>query len=80
MVPPQQKEWRVSAIAENPAVKAAFDKLAPETIDRIDTFAGGVMTRKEAEEYRLELMDERKAFVQENDEEFFMVPFDMCEH
>ncbi|CAE6435793.1 unnamed protein product [Rhizoctonia solani] len=80
MVPPQQKEWRVSAIAENPALKAAFDKLAPETIDRIDTFAGGVMTRKEAEEYRLELMDERKAFVLQNDRAFFMVPFDMCEH
>ncbi|KAJ1303055.1 hypothetical protein OPQ81_011256 [Rhizoctonia solani] len=80
IVPPQQKEWRVSGITTNPALKAAFDKLAPEIIDRIDSFADGVMTRAEAEAYRLELMDERKAFVQKNDQAFFMAPFDMCEH
>ncbi|KAG8731665.1 hypothetical protein FRC11_002997 [Ceratobasidium sp. 423] len=80
IVPPQQKEWRVSGIATNPALKAAFDKLAPEIIDRIDSFADGIMTRAEAEAYRLELMDERKAFMEKNDEAFFMVPFDMCEH
>ncbi|CAE6440372.1 unnamed protein product [Rhizoctonia solani] len=80
IVPPQQKAWRISGIAANPALKAAFDKLAPEIIDRIDLFAEGVMTRADAEAYRLELMDERKAFVEKNDEAFFMVPFDLCEH
>ncbi|CAE6436243.1 unnamed protein product [Rhizoctonia solani] len=80
IVPPQQKEWRASGINANPVLKAAFDKLSLEIIDHIDSLVEGTMTREEAEAYRLELMDERKAFVQKNDETFFMVPFDMCEH
>ncbi|KDN34735.1 hypothetical protein RSAG8_12177, partial [Rhizoctonia solani AG-8 WAC10335] len=79
-VPPQQAEWRASGISANPVLKAAFDKLSPEIIDHIGSMVEGTMTREEAEAYRLELMDERKAFVQKNDEAFFMVPFDMCEH
>lgn len=57
-VPPQQQDWRADAIAANPTLKASFDKLAPEIIRRIDSLAEGTMTRKEAEGYRLELMDE----------------------
>ncbi|CAE6506771.1 unnamed protein product [Rhizoctonia solani] len=80
IVPPQQKEWRASGINSNPVLKAAFNKLSPEIIDHIDSMIEGTMTRAEAEAYRLELMDERKAFIAKNDEAFFMVPFDMCEH
>ncbi|KEP48077.1 DUF4246 family protein [Rhizoctonia solani 123E] len=79
-VPPQQKEWRASGINANPILKAAFNKLAPEIIDHIDSMVEGTMTREEADAYRLELMDERKAFVRNNDEAFFLAPFDMCEH
>ncbi|KAH7337291.1 hypothetical protein B0J17DRAFT_769439 [Rhizoctonia solani] len=79
-VPPQQKEWRTSGITANPILKAAFNKLSPEILDHIDSMVDGSMTRTEAEAYRLELMDERKAFVAKNDEAFFMAPFNMCEH
>ncbi|KAG8740250.1 hypothetical protein FRC10_004550 [Ceratobasidium sp. 414] len=79
-VPPQQQEWRSAAISANQTFKAALDKLAPEIIDRVNLLADGTMKREEAEAYRLELMDERKAFVAENDEKFFQVAFDLCEH
>ncbi|CAE7145789.1 unnamed protein product [Rhizoctonia solani] len=76
-VPPQQAEWHASDMSANPALKAAF---APEIIQHIDSMVDGSMTRKEAEAYRLELMDERTAFVEKNDAEFFMAPFSLCEH
>ncbi|KAF8601374.1 hypothetical protein BDV93DRAFT_524780 [Ceratobasidium sp. AG-I] len=79
-VPPQQQEWRAGAIAANPILKAAFDNLAPEIIGQIDLLAEGTMTRKEAEEYRLELMDERTVFVDKNTDTHFSVAFSMCEH
>lgn len=79
-VPPQQHEWRSVAVSTNQILKAAFDKLAPEIVDMINLLADGTMKREEAEAYRLELMDERKAFVAENDERFFQVAFDLCGH
>ncbi|KAG9124132.1 hypothetical protein FRC07_012717 [Ceratobasidium sp. 392] len=79
-VPPQQQEWRSAAISANTTLKAAFDKLALEIIDRVNSLAEGAITREEANKYRLELMDERKAFVAENDSKFFEVAFDLCEH
>ncbi|KAG8680846.1 hypothetical protein FRC08_016006 [Ceratobasidium sp. 394] len=78
-VPPQQHEWRSAAVSANEALKASFDKLALEIIDRVSVPEGRIK-REEAEAYRLELMDERKAFVAENDEKFFQVAFDLCEH
>ncbi|KAF8669614.1 hypothetical protein RHS04_08771 [Rhizoctonia solani] len=80
IVPPQQADWRASGISANPVLKAAFNKLSAEIIDHINSMAEGTMTRKEAEAYRLELMDERTAFVAKNDENFFMAPFSLCEH
>ncbi|KAH7303788.1 hypothetical protein B0J17DRAFT_218640 [Rhizoctonia solani] len=77
IVPPQQKEWRASGISANPVLKAAFNKLSPEIIDHIDSMIEGTMTRAEAEAYRLELMDERKAFVTRNNKAFFTVPFNI---
>ncbi|CEL56861.1 hypothetical protein RSOLAG1IB_08139 [Rhizoctonia solani AG-1 IB] len=79
-VPPQQADWRASGISANPVLKSAFSKLSPEIIDHIDSMAEGTMKREEAEAYRLELMDERTAFVSKNDEHFFMAPFSLCEH
>ncbi|CAE6506779.1 unnamed protein product [Rhizoctonia solani] len=76
-VPPQQAEWRASGISGNQILKST---LPPEIINYVDSMVEGAMTRQEAEAYRLELMDERKAFVATNDEEFFMVPFALCEH
>ncbi|KAF8601419.1 hypothetical protein BDV93DRAFT_475553 [Ceratobasidium sp. AG-I] len=76
-VPPQQQDWRLNAIAANPVLNERF---APEIINWIDSLGDGTMTRKEAEEYRLELMDERTAFVQKNTDRQFSMGFNMCEH
>ncbi len=53
--------------------------LPTELLDLIVDFMG-LMTRKEAEEVRLQLMDERTVFVRENSENMFDTPFNMCEH
>ncbi|KAG8740256.1 hypothetical protein FRC10_004556 [Ceratobasidium sp. 414] len=58
----------------------AFDKLAPEIMNHINSLADDTMTWEEANAYRLELMDERKVFVAENDQNFFQVAFSLCEH
>ncbi|QRV77245.1 hypothetical protein RhiJN_05260 [Ceratobasidium sp. AG-Ba] len=79
-VPPQQHEWRANAVFENVNLKTALGKLAPEIVNHINTLAEGTMSREEANAYRLELMEERKAFVVKNDEKFFEVAFSMCEH
>lgn len=79
-VSPGQKEWQTDAIDANPVLKGAFNSLLPDPTDGIASLAEGIMSRKEAEEYRLELMDERTVFVAQNDEKFFAVAFSMCEH
>ncbi|KAF8601424.1 hypothetical protein BDV93DRAFT_510136 [Ceratobasidium sp. AG-I] len=79
-IPPQQQEWRKGAIAANPILRAAFNRLSPEIISWTDSLAEGTMTRKEAEDYRLELMDERTVYVDKNTEEYFSAGFSMCEH
>ncbi|KAG8783461.1 hypothetical protein FRC12_019702 [Ceratobasidium sp. 428] len=76
-VPPQQQEWRSAALLSNKTLRRA---LAPEIMDWVNSLAGGTMALKEAKSYRLELMDERKAFVAHNDQRFFEVAFDLCEH
>ncbi|KAG8706765.1 hypothetical protein FRC09_002239, partial [Ceratobasidium sp. 395] len=73
-VPSQQQEWRSAALLSNKTLRRA---LAPEIMDWINLLAGGTMTLKEAKSYRLELMDERKAFVAHNGQRFFEVVFDL---
>lgn len=73
IVPPQQQDWYASEMASNPA----FDKLPLEIVNRIASMAEGLMTREEAEAYRLELMDERAAFTVNSDKYRFMIPFAM---
>jgi hypothetical protein len=77
IVPPQQKEWRTTDIGANPVLKSAFP---PEVMRIIESMTEGAMTRQDAEAYRLELMDERTAFVEASNEQWFMAPFSMCEH
>lgn len=74
VVPPQQQEWRLNATVANPVLKRRFSL---EVIDLIDSLGDGTMTRKKAEDYQLELMDERTTFVKENNEYIFSAPFSM---
>jgi hypothetical protein len=79
-VPPQQQVWGLSAVAADPALRDTIGKLPVELVNRIDELVDGKMTLEEAKKYRLELMDERTAFVKENNEKFFGAPFSLCEH
>jgi hypothetical protein len=76
-IPPQQKEWAASEILNLPA-SAALNKLPIELIDMIGKDVE-LMTRQEAEQYRLELMKERTVFITDHDKNFFSIDFNMCE-
>ena len=75
-VPPQQREIIREAMltADN---SSWLGKLSTELIDMISSGNGGTMSRAEAEEYRLELMDERTVFVEASDSNYFWQEFDV---
>ena len=80
-VPPQQRAWMqttVRTLAASP--QSRLSKLPVELLDAIVDNIEGLMDRAEAEALRLELMDERTAMVEENTEQVFAIPFNMCEH
>ncbi|KAK0191991.1 hypothetical protein F5146DRAFT_1037906 [Armillaria mellea] len=79
-VPPQRWDWwsrdlHDLAQEDNSRLGLLPVELLELIVDLMD-----LMTRKEAEELRLKLMDERTAFVRENNENMFNAPFNMCEH
>ncbi|KAF7361404.1 hypothetical protein MSAN_01173500 [Mycena sanguinolenta] len=80
-VPPQQADWAAMAFEE--ACKepsSVVGSLPQELRDLVkDYFPETVMTLKEAEAYRLELMKERTVHAEEHDEEYVQT-FNMCEH
>ncbi|KAJ6558159.1 hypothetical protein B0H19DRAFT_1150150 [Mycena capillaripes] len=78
-IPPQQAEWASAAFEE--ACTASVGDLPRELRDLVkDHFPTTVMTLKEAEGYRLKLMEERTAFVEDHTEEAYGLKFNMCEH
>ena len=80
-VAPQQKEW-VTALFDvlGSSPSSLISRLPVELRTLIVDKVEGLMTREEAEEYRLKLMDERGAMAKVNTQEMFEVPFAMCEH
>ena len=74
-VPPQQASWR----AEDIDATGALAPLLPELRRRIYSYLDW-MTPEQAEEYRLQLMDERSQFLVENGEQVFNRPLSLCEH
>ncbi|KAJ7499546.1 hypothetical protein FB451DRAFT_1073796 [Mycena latifolia] len=78
---PQQADWAFAALEEargDPS--SAFSRLPPELSNAIrDRFPETLVTREEAEAYRLDLMKERTAFDEAHDEEL-SYSFNMCEH
>ncbi|KAJ7902875.1 hypothetical protein B0H14DRAFT_2667939 [Mycena olivaceomarginata] len=80
-IPPQQADWAAAAFEEacqGPA--SVLGALPQELRDLVkDQFPETVMTRKEAEAYRLKLMKERTTSVK-NHERDYVQRFNMCEH
>ncbi|KAG8931055.1 hypothetical protein FRC02_003286 [Tulasnella sp. 418] len=78
-IPPQQESWMKSALHEASS-ETRLPKLPAEMLDLIARNVDTSMSEKDAKRYRLELMDERTVFIKQNDEKFFEVGFNMCEH
>lgn len=80
IVPPQRLDWWSRDLRDlaNEG-NSRLGRLPAELLDLVVDFMD-LMRRKEAEELRLQLMDERTAFVRENNENMFNVTFNMCEH
>ncbi|KAH8826717.1 hypothetical protein DL96DRAFT_1603921 [Flagelloscypha sp. PMI_526] len=79
----QQEHWvkeelyRSSGGGEH---ESRFDALPVEIKDAILERTNGLMSRKEAEEIRLELMKERSGFVKDYNGQVMSVEFNFCEH
>jgi hypothetical protein len=71
-VTPQQREWVQEAVC-NPEEGSLFGKLPRELLDSIVENVDGLMSRKEAEGFREQLMRERTAFVDQHSTDFFGV-------
>ncbi|GJE86998.1 DUF4246 domain-containing protein [Phanerochaete sordida] len=87
-VPRQQKEWMRAFLrsigselrTKHGAQARGFALVPPELVDMIVDRADWLMSRQEAEEYRLQLMDERSSMTSDNDTLMFSASFSMCEH
>ncbi|TFK85149.1 hypothetical protein K466DRAFT_552529 [Polyporus arcularius HHB13444] len=76
-VPPQQREWYLDEMERIPVLR----KLPRELFDMIADYAlEGTITRAQAEADREELMNERRKFVMQHNEDVFEVTFSLCEH
>ncbi|KAJ7302343.1 hypothetical protein DFH08DRAFT_794525 [Mycena albidolilacea] len=80
-VPPQQVDWAAAAFQEACEDDTSAPGSLPQELRELvkDHFPETVMTRKEAEAYRLDLMAERTASV-ETHERAYVQTFNMCEH
>ncbi|KAJ7211938.1 hypothetical protein B0H12DRAFT_1276184, partial [Mycena haematopus] len=80
-IPPQQADWIFDTLREaNDDSNSLFYRLPLEILSLIcDNLPDAFMTLDEAEEYRLELMDERTGFVQDREGDWSL-RFNMCEH
>ncbi len=80
-IPPQQ-EYIVRRAVQSGAEASTslLGQLPSELLDMVAKGVESAMTLEDAKQYRLELMDERTAFVGEHDRQFFSRDFNMCEH
>ncbi|KAG8899799.1 hypothetical protein FRC00_000899 [Tulasnella sp. 408] len=78
-IPPQQAEWYELAMQQAPE-GSPFRKLPAEIMREITRQVPNLMTLEEAKKYRLDLMDERTAFVGTQDARYFASEFNFCEH
>jgi len=81
-IPPQQAEWALEALdAANNDPSSYLSSLPPELCDLIkEKYPNTLMTRIEAEAYRLQLMGERTVFTKKHRKTVVEQTFNMCEH
>ena len=76
-VSPQQEDWMVEELEKTQTLK----RLPQELFDMVAGYVKeGVISRKQAEADRDELMEERSDFVTWDNEDRYELEFNMCEH
>ena len=76
-VPPQQKNWWSPEIRDSERLAGMPNEVVDQIVDDVDDFP---ISLEEAKELRLELMEERKVFVEDVDNEIQSSTFFFCEH
>lgn len=76
-IPPQQEEWLTDEMLRAPGLQVLPGELLKMIVDRATE---ATISRKEAEEHRERIMDERQMFVMSHNENVYEVEFNMCEH
>ena len=76
-VPPQQKSWWSPEIRDSERLTGMPKEVVDQIVDDVDDFP---ISLEEAKELRLQLMEERKVFVDEVDKDIQSSTFFFCEH
>ncbi|EIW52510.1 uncharacterized protein TRAVEDRAFT_134541 [Trametes versicolor FP-101664 SS1] len=76
-IPPQQEEWLTDEMLRAPGLQILSGELFKMIVDHATE---ATISRKEAEEHRERIMDERQMFVMSHNENVYEVEFNMCEH
>ena len=76
-VPPQQKNWWSPEIRDSERLAGMPNEVVDQIVDDVDDFP---ISLEEAKELRLELMEERKVFVEDVDNDIQSSTFFFCEH
>ena len=76
-VPPQQKDWWVEMVRALDRIKRLPTELVDKILDQAGDFG---ISLDEAKELKLDLMEERSAFVDDVNEEYEHGWFNFCEH
>ena len=76
-VPPQQKNWWSPEIRDSERLAGMPNEVVDQIVDDVDDFP---ISLEEAKELRLELMEERKVFVEDVETDIQSSTFFFCEH
>ncbi|KAF6235510.1 hypothetical protein HO173_006193 [Letharia columbiana] len=76
-VPPQQKDWWSPEIRESGRLAKLPKEIVDQVVEDVEDFP---ISLEEAKELRLELMEERKVYVEEVNKDIQSLTFFFCEH
>jgi hypothetical protein len=76
-VPTQQKDWWAEEMRSTGIFPQLPAEIYNEIVDCVEDFP---VSLEDAKVWRLELMEERKAFVARHDKQFAKTSFNLCEH
>ena len=76
-ISPQQLNWFKDYMAHSTDTVTKLPELVK---DKIDLYTNWPMSLKEAKEHRLKLMEERKGYIENRNENLFEREFSLCEH